>query len=128
MYIERVPNRNSPPAILVRSSCREGGKIIKKTLANLSGLPEEIINVVDMAIKGKNMIPANSAFKIIRNQPHGHVKAVLGVMKQLGLDNILSSTPSRERSLSMALIASRIISPSSIATCKITNKINTYNV
>jgi transposase len=113
MYIERVPNRNSPPAILVRSSHREGGKIVKKTLANLSGLPEDIINVVDMAIKGKNMIPANSAFKIIRNQPHGHVKAVLGVMKQLGLDNILSSTPSRERSLSMALIASRIISPSS---------------
>jgi transposase len=67
-----------------------------------------------MAIKGKNMVPADSTFKIIRNQPHGHVKAVLGVMKQLGLDNILStSTPSRERNLSMALIASRIISPSS---------------
>ena len=113
MYIERVPNRNSPPAILVRSSRREGGKIIKKTLANLSGLPEEIINVVDMAIKDKNMVPANSVFKIIRNQPHGHVKAVLGVMKQLELENILSSTASRERSLCMALIASRIISPSS---------------
>lgn len=122
MYIERVPNRNSPPAILVRSSRREGGKIIKKTLANLSGLPEELIDIVDMAIKGKNMVPADSTFKIIRNQPHGHVKAVLGVMKQLGLDNILSSTPSRERSLSMALIASRIISPSSKrATIKLAN-------
>jgi transposase len=113
MYIERVPNRNSPPAILVRSSHREGEKIIKKTLANLSGLPEDIIAVIDLAIKGKNMVVADSAFKILRNQPHGHVEAILGVMKKLQFDNILSSTPCRERSLSMALIASRLISPSS---------------
>ena len=113
MYIERVPNRNSPPAILVRSSHREGEKIIKKTLANLSGLPEEIIAVVEMAISGKSMAPADSIFKIIRNQPHGHVEAILGVMKKLELDNILSSTPSRQRDISLALIASRLISPSS---------------
>ena len=113
MYIERVPNRSSPPAILVRSSHREGGKIVKKTLANLSGLPEEIITVVGFAISGKSMTPADSIFKIIRNQPHGHVEAILGVMKKLELDSILSSTPCRQRNLSLALIASRLISPSS---------------
>jgi transposase len=113
MYIERVPNRNSPPAILVRTSHREGDKIIKKTLANLSGLPEEIIAVIELALKGKTMVPAGEAFKILRNQPHGHVEAVLGVMKQLELDRILSSTPCSELDLSLALIASRLISPSS---------------
>jgi transposase len=113
MYIERVPNRNSPPAILVRSSHREGEKIVKKTLANLSGLPEDIIAIVDLAIKGKNMVAADSAFKILRNQPHGHVEAILGVMKQLQLDKTLSTTPCRERNLSLALIASRLIFPSS---------------
>jgi transposase len=113
MYIERVPNRNSPPAILVRTSHREGKKIIKKTLANLSGLPEEIIAVVDMAIKGKSLVAVDEAFKIIRNQPHGHVEAILGVIKQLELDRIISAAPCRERDLSLALIASRLISPSS---------------
>ena len=113
MYIERVPNRNSPPAILVRTSRREGDKIIKKTLANLSGLPEQIIAVVEMAIKGRDMIPSNEAFKIVRSQLHGHVEAVLGVMKKLELDRILSSTPCQEANLALAMIASRPLSPCS---------------
>ena len=113
MYIERVPNRNSPPAILVRTSHREGEKIIKKTLANLSGLPEEIIAVIDMAIKGKIMVPSDEVFKIVRSQLHGHVEAVLGVMKKLELDRILSSTPCREMNLVLAMIASRLLSPCS---------------
>jgi transposase len=113
MYIERVPNRNSPPAILVRTSRREGGKIIKKTIANLSGLPEEVIAVVAMAIKGENMVPSGNALKIIRSLPHGHVEAVLGAMKKLGLDRVLSSTPCRELNLSLAMVASRLLSPCS---------------
>lgn len=113
MYIERVPNRDSPPAILVRTSRREGDKIIKTTLANLSGLPEEIIEVVRLAIQGKKMVPADEAIKIVDSRPHGHVEAILGVMRQLELDRIISSTPGRERNLVLAMVASRLLSPCS---------------
>ena len=75
MYIAIVPKRNSPPAVLLHESVREGGKIVKKTLANLSGLPPDRIAAVRLALAGKAAVPAESMLEILASRPHGHVKA-----------------------------------------------------
>jgi Transposase len=113
MFIERVPNRNLPPTILIRSSHREGKKTFKATHANLTGLPESIISVIELALKGKQIVCAEEAFKITRSLPHGHVEAICASFKKLDLERIVSSTQSRERNIVLAMIASRIISPCS---------------
>ena len=81
MYIERVPNRNSPPAVLLRESYREGNKVRKRTLANLSKLPDEVVDNMRLVLKGATAIDkkeVGNTFEIIRSLPHGHVAAVLG--------------------------------------------------
>lgn len=114
MYIERVPNRNSPAAVLLRESYREGDKIRKRTLANLSKLPDEAVDGLKVLLKGGVAIESlPEAFKIIRSRPHGHVAAVYGTVKNLGLPNLLSVENSRERRLVWAMIIARIIAPSS---------------
>ena len=76
MHIERVPNRNSPPAVLLRQSYREGGKVRKRTLANLSKLPEETVEALRILLKGGTAIKTlEDAFEIVRSRPHGHVAA-----------------------------------------------------
>ena|ERR1700756_2252346 len=79
MYIESVPNRNSPPAILLRESYRDGGKIKKRTIANLSDWPTEIVEGLRTLLKGGKVAPADQESIIVRRAfPHGHVAAVLG--------------------------------------------------
>jgi hypothetical protein len=113
MYIDRVPNRNSPPAILLRESYRVGSKVKKRTLANLSALPPSAIEAVERSLKGETLLPADEAFQILRAEPHGHVAAVLGTMKKLGIAGLLSSRDHKERRLSLAMIAARVLQPDS---------------
>ncbi|NEP27843.1 IS1634 family transposase [Moorena sp. SIO3I6] len=120
MYIERVPNRNSPPAVLLRESYREGNKVRKRTLANLSKLPDDVIENLRIVLKGGVAIENyGEAFQIIRSLPHGHVSAVLGTLNKLGVPELLDSNPSKNRSLIIAMIVARIIEPrSKLATAR----------
>ena len=113
MYVERVPNRSSPPAVLLRESYREGGRIKKRTLANLSKLPYEAVEAVRRVLRGEPLVNPQEAFTCVRSLPHGHVAAVLSTLKQLGLHTLLARQPSRCRDLAVALIAARVIDPQS---------------
>jgi hypothetical protein len=92
MYVESVPNRNSPPAVLLRESSRLDGKIVKRTLANLSDWPPSQIASLRRVLKGESLVASAEAFRIQRSTPHGHVAAVLGTLHRLGLECILSRT------------------------------------
>src|SRR5277367_5636743 len=114
MYIEAVPNRNSPPAILLRESYREDGKVRKRTLCNLSDWPTAHIEGLRGILKGGTVIPAErDAFTVTRSLPHGHVAAALGTARKVGLDRILGRDGNRYRDLVMALIVGRILDPMS---------------
>ncbi len=113
MYIERVPNRNSPPAVLLRESYREGGRVKKRTLANLSHLPDATIEGLRRVLRGEALVAPQDAFRIERSRPHGHVAAVLGMLRKLGLDRLLTTRRSKERDRAVALIVSRVIAPDS---------------
>ena len=120
MYIESVPNRDSPPAILLRESYREGGKVKKRTLLNLSDWPRDRVEGFRALLKGGVVVPAGTAaFQIIRSLPHGHVSAVLGTIRKIGLDRVLGPEGNRPRDLVLAMIVSRIVAPTSkLATTK----------
>lgn len=115
MYIERVPNRNSPPAILLRESYRENGLVRKRTLANLSKWPPEMVEKFQALLKGQVVAigQLEDAFEIVRSRPHGHVAAVLGTLHRLKLEQVLSQRRSRKRDIVVAMIVARIIDPSS---------------
>jgi hypothetical protein len=121
MYIESVPNRNSPPAILLRESYRENGKVRKRTLCNLSDWPEAHVEGLRGVLRGGTVIaPDRDAFIVTRSLPHGHGAAILGVARAMGLDRLLDPGPgldrtedNRHRDLSLALIATRLIDPGS---------------
>ena len=114
MYIEAVPNRNSPPAILLRESYREAGKVKKRTLLNLSDWPHERIAGFKALLKGGTVIPKDQdAITIIRSLPHGHVDAALGTARKIGLDRLLGPDGNRCRDLILALVVSRILDPGS---------------
>ena len=113
MYIEKVPNRNSRPAILLREGWREGKRVRKRTIANLTHWPTEAVEALRLALMGKTLVPADDAFAIERSLPHGHVEAVLGAIKTIGLDRIIASKRCRERDLVLAMIAERLIHPAS---------------
>jgi hypothetical protein len=116
MYIEAVPNRNSPPAILLRESYREAGKVKTRTLANITHLPSDRIEALRHALAGTAPavgLPLSDAFVIARSRPHGHVAAVLGSLRHLQLDSILAPKPSRQRDLVIAMIVARVIDPAS---------------
>ncbi len=116
MYVTAVPNRNSPPAILLRESYRENGKVKTRTLANISHLRPQQIESLRGALSGTlapGTSPLPDAFRIERSRPHGHAIAVLGSLRKLHLDDILDSQPSRQRDLVVAMIAARILDPAS---------------
>src|SRR6478672_11200654 len=114
MYVESVPNRSSPPAIPLRESFREGGKVRKRTLCNLSDWPAAHIEGLRGVLKGGTVIPAErEAFTVIRSLPHGHVGAALGTARRIGLDRILGPEGNRCRDLVMAMIVGRILEPAS---------------
>ena len=113
MYVERVPNRNSPPAVLLRESLRDGSTIRKRTVANLSSWPAPQVELLRRVLKGETLVAPGEAVEVVRSLPHGHVAAVLGTLRRLGLDKILHAEPSRHRDLVCALIAARILNPRS---------------
>src|SRR5580704_14225282 len=114
MYIEAVPNRNSPPAILLRESYRENGKVRKRTLCNLSDWPAAHIEGLRGVLRGGTVVPAErDAFTVIRSLPHGHVAAALGTARKIGLDRILGPAGNRCRDLVLALLLARIVDPAS---------------
>jgi hypothetical protein len=124
MYIESIPNRASPPALLLRESYRDGKTIRKRTLLNLSNWPAEHVEGLRGVLKGGVVIPAGQeALRVERSLPHGHVAAVLGMARAIGLDRLLGPKtghePNRPRDLVLAMIVSRIIAPASkLATAK----------
>ena len=109
MYVERVPNRNSPPAVLLRESFRDGPKVKKRTLANLSKLPDHAVETLRRVLKGETLVSPNETFPCRRSLPHGHVAAVLGTLRRLGLHSLIARAPSRHRDLTIALIVARVI-------------------
>ena len=112
MYIEAVPNRNSPPAILLRETYRQDGKFRKRTLCNLSHWPEAHVEGLRGVLKGGTVIPAErDAFTVTRSLPHGHVAAALGTARKIGLDRILGPDGNRCRDLVLALLIGRILDP-----------------
>lgn len=114
MHIESVPNRNSPPAILLRESYREGGKVRKRTLCNLSQWDPAHIEGLRGVLKGGTVIaPDRDAFTVTRSLPHGHAAAVLGTARKIGLATILGPEGNRCRDLVLAMIAARIVDPGS---------------
>jgi hypothetical protein len=114
MYVTRVPNRGSPPAVLLRESYREDGKVRTRTLANLSRWPEHKVEKLSRALKG---LPAardlSHAFDITRSLPHGHVAAVLGTARALGVDELIDPVRSRRRDLVTAMLVAQVIGPGS---------------
>jgi transposase len=120
MYIEAVPNRNSPPAILLRETYRENGKFCKRTLCNLSHWPTAHVEGLRGVLKGGTVIPADrDAFTVIRSLPHGHVAAAVATARKIGLDGILGPDGNRCRDLALAMLVSRILDPvSKLATAR----------
>src|SRR5438132_1859479 len=116
MYVERIPNRNSPPAILLRESYREGDKIKKRTLANLSDWPLGKIDALRRVLRGETFSARDEGLRLLRSLPHGHVAAGLGTLRKLGLDRLLAQggrRPRREVALCIAMIVARLIDPAS---------------
>jgi transposase len=114
MYVATIPNRGSPPAILLRESYREDGKVKNRTLTNLSHWPPEQIQALRSVLRGATDVAVlEEAFEVVRSQPHGHVAAVLGSLQQLKLHTLIASKRSRERDLCVAMIAGRILNPRS---------------
>jgi hypothetical protein len=115
MYVAKVPNRGSPPAILLRESYREAGKVKNRTLANLSSWPEAKVDALSRVLKGQPQPAADldGAFEITRSLPHGHVAAVLGTLRELGLEELIDPAPSRRRDLVTAMAVAQVIAPDS---------------
>jgi len=114
MYVARVPNRGSPPAILLRESYREGGKVKNRTLANLTRWPEDKVQALSRVLKGQPAgLDLAEAFEITRSLPHGHVAAVLGTARALGIEELIDSAPARRRDLVVAMLVAAVIDPGS---------------
>jgi transposase len=120
MYIASIPNRGSPPAILLRHSYRVGSKVKTRTLANLTDWPEHKVESLRRLLRGETLVSPHDVFTIESSVPHGHVQAVLGSIRKLDLDGLIGSTPSRERDLVVAMIAERLLAPcSKLATTRL---------
>ena len=114
MYIESVPNRDSPPAVLLRESFREDGKVRKRTLANLSCLSAEVIEGLKVLLRGGVAVPsAESVFIVDRSLPHGHVAAVLGAARGSGSSAWFGSAPQDLQPVLQAMLVARLLEPAS---------------
>src|SRR5271166_3731440 len=114
MFIDVVPNGRSAPAVLLRESWREGKRVRKRTIANLGPLPPAMIDGLRVLLADGTVVARpEEVFEIQRALPHGHVAAVVGMMRKLDLPRLLSRTVSRERDLALAMIVSRLIAPGS---------------
>jgi transposase len=113
MFIDVVPNRQSPPAILLRESFRDGKTTRKRTLANLSKWPAHRIDQLRRVLRDEPLVAPDEVFTVERSVPHGHVEAILQAMRRLGLDTLIAAKRCRERDLVLGLIVERLIQPSS---------------
>src|SRR6266487_6164546 len=116
MHVAIVPSRQGAreyKSYLLRQTYREGGKVKHRTLANLSALPLEAIEAVRAILRGQPVGALDEQLMIERSLPHGHVLAVLGCLRQLGLDRMLAARPRRERELVVAMIVARLLEPAS---------------
>jgi transposase len=116
MYVVSIPNRGSPPAILLRESYREGGKVRNRTLANLTHWPRDKVEALRQVLRGGGVGGGGAledGFEIERSRPHGHVMATLGTLRRLKLDKLIGSKPSRQRQACLAMIVARILEPAS---------------
>jgi hypothetical protein len=115
MYVATIPNRNSPPAILLRESYREGGRVRNRTLANLSHWPAAKIEALRALLRGRPGAASAPAlaqsFEIIASRAHGQVQAVALALQRLGLASLIAAKPCRERELVLAMVAARIVAP-----------------
>ena len=111
MHIHIVPNRGSPPTVLLRESFREGAKVGKRTLANLSSLSPPQIEAIRAALRGEQLCPVAQCFEVIASRAHGHVEAVAAAMQRLDFASLVAAKPCRERDLVLAMVASRIVAP-----------------
>ena len=111
MHIHIVPNRGSAPTVLLRESVRNGAKVGKRTLANLSSLSATQIEAVRTALRGEPAQPMAQPFEVIASPAHGHVHAVSLAMQRLGFAGLIASKTCRERDLVLAMVAARILAP-----------------
>src|SRR5882672_3092479 len=114
MYIAVVPNRTSPPAILLRESFRQHGKVKNRTLANLSAWPSDRVEALRLVLRGRAAVARTAGtLEIVRSWPHGHVAAVLGSVRRLDLERLLARAPSTPRALVVAMVVHRLLAPGS---------------
>jgi hypothetical protein len=113
MYVETIPNRGSRPTVLIREAWREGKRIRRRTVGNITSLPPEQIEQISRTLKGECLVSSEDVFEIVRSRPHGHVAAVVGTMRRLGIPELLSTRKHRKRQLALAMIAARIVDPCS---------------
>lgn len=120
MYIERIPNRNSPPAVLLRESYREGKRVLKRTLTNLTDWPAQLVEGLRTLLRGGTAVERlEESFEIVRSLPHGHVNAVLGTLRKIGLERLIAPQRSPERDRVVAMVVARLLNPrSKLATAR----------
>ena len=111
MHIHVVPNRGASPTVLLRESYREGAKVRKRTLANLSSLSLAQVEAMRAVLRGEELRPVAQCFEITASRAHGHVEAILVAMQRLGFASLIASKPGRERDLVLAMVAARIVAP-----------------
>ncbi|MBK6972898.1 MAG: IS1634 family transposase [Sterolibacteriaceae bacterium] len=111
MHIHIVPNRGSAPTVLLRESYRDGARVGKRTLANLSSLSHAQVEAIRAVLRGERLCPVAQGFEIARSRAHGHVQAVATAMQRLGLASLIATKPCRERDRVLAMVASRIVAP-----------------
>lgn len=112
MHIHIIPNRDSPPTVLLRESYRKGAKVGKRTLANLSSLPAAQVEAIRAILRGEELRPVAQCFEITASRPHGSVQAIALAMERLGFASLIASKPCPERDLVLAMVAARIMAPS----------------
>jgi transposase len=113
MFVAKIPNRTSPPCFLLRESRRVDGKVKTTTLANLSSLSQNQIAAIAAALKNEDLAPVSGLFQIDRSLPHGHVAAIIGTLRKIGLDRLIAPDESPNRSLILGMLALRILAPDS---------------
>jgi hypothetical protein len=111
--VRRVHAGKEYVSVLLRQSYREGHRVKHRTLASLTALPDTVVDAIERSLRGERLVPAGEAFRIVRSLGHGHVAAVLGTLRRLGLETLLDRRPSRQRDLAVALVASRVVRPAS---------------
>jgi hypothetical protein len=121
MYVATIPNRKSPPAILVRQSYRENGKGKTRTLSNISHLPKYTIDLIKRSLKGERIVSIDNDFEKVDSWHHGHVDAVLRAMKRIGFQGLINARRCIERDLVVAMVVGRILEPDNEKNSKLAN-------